>query len=155
MPFDRSWLPISENHQSSPPKNNPCSQEMHLKILRFSWGLKLSNSKPGCEVSALHFFVNQMPPMAFWQSSFWLVLLHVLIPRLTSASLLESKRGFEIVTELAVSENDHLHICSPWCDHLRRWRRGKTLTFRFSGFRLWTNFVKNWTPFKARHIRCT
>ncbi len=44
--------------RSSPSKNEPLSQEMHLKIPLLSQGLKLSNSKPGCRVSALHFFVK-------------------------------------------------------------------------------------------------
>jgi hypothetical protein len=43
---------------SSSPNNKPFSQEMHLKIPLSSQGLKLSNSKPGCRVSTLHFFVN-------------------------------------------------------------------------------------------------
>jgi hypothetical protein len=41
---------------------------MDMKIPLLSWGLKLSNLKPGCdtcEVSALHFFVKQIPPMDF------------------------------------------------------------------------------------------
>jgi hypothetical protein len=32
------------------------SQEMHLRIPLLIQGLKLSNFKPGCRVSALHFF---------------------------------------------------------------------------------------------------
>jgi hypothetical protein len=44
--------------RSSPPKNEPFSEEMHLKTPLFSRGLILSNSKPGCRVSALHFFVK-------------------------------------------------------------------------------------------------
>jgi hypothetical protein len=57
MPLDRSWLSLSvRNPRSSPPENDPFSQEMHLKILLLSRGLKLSNYKPGCRVSALHFF---------------------------------------------------------------------------------------------------
>jgi hypothetical protein len=51
--------------RSSPSKNELFSQEMHLKIPLLSRGLKLSNSKPGCRVSALHFFVKYTPPMAF------------------------------------------------------------------------------------------
>jgi hypothetical protein len=43
---------------SSPPKTEPFSQEMRLKILLLSQGLKLPNSKPGCIVSTLHFFVK-------------------------------------------------------------------------------------------------
>jgi hypothetical protein len=38
--------------------NKSFSQEMHLKILLSSRGLKLSNSKPGCRVSARRFFVQ-------------------------------------------------------------------------------------------------
>jgi hypothetical protein len=44
--------------RSTPSKNEPFSQEMHLKIPLLTWCLKLSNSKPGCRVSALHFFVK-------------------------------------------------------------------------------------------------
>jgi hypothetical protein len=40
------------------PKNEPFSQEMHLKIILSSRGLKLPNSKSGYGVSALHFFVK-------------------------------------------------------------------------------------------------
>ncbi len=43
---------------SSPPETEPFSQKMHLKIPLSSRGLKLSNSKPGCEVSAHNFFVK-------------------------------------------------------------------------------------------------
>jgi hypothetical protein len=49
----------------SPPKNERFSQEMNLKIPFLSRGLKLSNSKPGCRVSTLHFFVKWIPPTAF------------------------------------------------------------------------------------------
>ncbi len=44
--------------RSSTPKNKPFSQEMHLKIPLLSRGLKLSNSKTSCRVSALHCFVK-------------------------------------------------------------------------------------------------
>jgi hypothetical protein len=37
--------PSSRKPRSSPPKNEPFSQEKHLKIPLLSWGLKLSNSK--------------------------------------------------------------------------------------------------------------
>ncbi len=56
--LDRSWLPLPKNPDHHPPKNEPFSQEMHLKIPRLCRGLKFSNSKPGCRVSALHFFVK-------------------------------------------------------------------------------------------------
>jgi hypothetical protein len=58
VPLDRSWLPHSENPDHHSQKNEPLSQEMHLKITLSSWGLRLSNSKPGCRISALHFFVK-------------------------------------------------------------------------------------------------
>jgi hypothetical protein len=63
--LDRPWLSLSENpahHIKN--KNELFSQEMHLKIQLLSRGLKLSNSKPGCRVSALHFFVKYITPMA-------------------------------------------------------------------------------------------
>ncbi len=40
------------------PKHEPFSQEMHLKIPLLNRSLKLSNSKPGCRVSAQHVFVK-------------------------------------------------------------------------------------------------
>jgi hypothetical protein len=43
-PFDRSWLPFSENPDVHPTKNELLSQEMHLKILHFSSGLKSSGA---------------------------------------------------------------------------------------------------------------
>jgi hypothetical protein len=42
VPFDRSCLPFSEKPDVHHPKNEPLSQEMHLKILHLSSGLKLS-----------------------------------------------------------------------------------------------------------------
>jgi hypothetical protein len=45
--FTQVSTPIFEKPRSSPPKNEPFSQEMHLKIPLVSPGLKLSNSKPG------------------------------------------------------------------------------------------------------------
>jgi hypothetical protein len=50
--------PSFRKPRSPPLKNEPSSQEMHLKIPLSSWDLKLSNSKPGCWASALHFFVK-------------------------------------------------------------------------------------------------
>ncbi len=56
--IDTSWLSPSENPDHHLPKNEPFSQKVHLRIPLLSRGLKLSNSKPGCRVSALHFFVK-------------------------------------------------------------------------------------------------
>jgi hypothetical protein len=38
---------------------------MHLKIPLLSRGLKVSNSKPGCKLSALDLFVKSIQPLAF------------------------------------------------------------------------------------------
>jgi hypothetical protein len=43
-PFDRSWLPLSVKPDGHPEKNEPLKQEMHLKILHLSSGLKLSRA---------------------------------------------------------------------------------------------------------------
>jgi hypothetical protein len=43
---------------SSTPRRKPFRQEMHVKIPLLTWGLKLSDSKRGRRVSALHFFVK-------------------------------------------------------------------------------------------------
>ncbi len=84
---------------------------MHLKIPLLNWGLKLSNSKPGCRVSALHFVVELISPMAFWHSALsYKCSFQLLIPVLTPVSLCEWKSGFEIDTQTL--ENDRLLICS-------------------------------------------
>ncbi len=43
-PFDRSWLHLSEKPDVHPQKNKPLGQEMHLKIVRLSSGLKMSGA---------------------------------------------------------------------------------------------------------------
>jgi hypothetical protein len=50
--------PSYRKPRSSLPKKVPFSQEMHLKIPLLGRGLKISISKPGLRVSALHFFVT-------------------------------------------------------------------------------------------------
>ncbi len=59
------FTPCFRKYDHHPKKKKRFSQEMHLKIRLLSPGLKLSNSKPGFRVSAPHFFVKQIPPMAF------------------------------------------------------------------------------------------
>ncbi len=60
------YIALDSIFQNAPPeKKEPLSQEMHLKIQLLSRGLKLSNSKPCCRVSALYFFILLMPPMSF------------------------------------------------------------------------------------------
>ncbi len=48
VPLDKSCVPLSENPDQQPKRNEPFSHEMHLKIPLLSRGLKLSKSKPGC-----------------------------------------------------------------------------------------------------------
>jgi hypothetical protein len=62
--LDRYSLLLSENVDHHPPKNELFSQEMYLKIPLSTQGLKLTNSKLGGTVPALHFFVEEIPPMA-------------------------------------------------------------------------------------------
>jgi hypothetical protein len=56
--LDGSWIPPFIKFRSPPPpkKIEPFSQEMHLKIMLLSRGLKLPNPKPCYRVSALYFF---------------------------------------------------------------------------------------------------
>jgi hypothetical protein len=53
---------LTPSFRNPPPapkkKNGLFSHEMHLKILLLCCGLKMSNTKPGCRVSALYFFVK-------------------------------------------------------------------------------------------------
>jgi hypothetical protein len=46
------------------------------------------------------------------------VLFQLRIPGLTPVSLLETESVFEFFTQLAVPENDHLHIDSLWTAHI-------------------------------------
>jgi hypothetical protein len=50
--------PPFRKHGSSTKKKKPIILEMHLNTPLSSRGLKLSNSKPGCRVSGIHFFVK-------------------------------------------------------------------------------------------------
>ncbi len=95
----------------STPKNEPpLSQEMHLKILHFSSGLKMSGTvekllftylwsryhqlNPGIKLihreAALHLFVKQIPPTESWhQVDSYRCNSHPDMPTLTLVSLLE------------------------------------------------------------------
>jgi hypothetical protein len=61
----------------------------------------------------MHFYVNKIPPLAFWhqaQSDKW--FFQLLISGLTPVSLLKSDSWFEIVLSLADTGKDRLHINS-------------------------------------------
>jgi hypothetical protein len=87
---------------------------MHLKIPLFSRGLKLPSSKLGFRVSALHFSVKQIPPMAFWHRAHSnKCFLQLLIPGLTPVSLLERELGLGMVTQLVdTGKRPSLHLKS-------------------------------------------
>ncbi len=114
MPLDRPWLSFRKP-QSSPHKNEPFCQEMHLKIPLSSWGLKLPNSKPGCIVAA-PLLCEIVTTNGFLTSiSFRYVFFQLLIPGLTTFSALESKSWFEIFTHSRTPEIYHLNdysLCS-------------------------------------------
>jgi hypothetical protein len=103
VPLDRSWLPLQNipittaGKQTYKPKNA-------LKESRLGCRLKLSNSKSGCEVAALHLLLNQRPPITSSRSPDESTFaFHLCIPVLTSVSPLETERLFRIVTQRADS----------------------------------------------------
>jgi hypothetical protein len=72
-----------------------------LKMTLLSRGLKLLNSKAGCSLSALLLYEIDTTNGSLTLRSFRRVLFQLLVPALTTVSLLESKFGFQIVTQLA------------------------------------------------------
>jgi hypothetical protein len=56
VPLNIPSLPLSEKPYHRP-QSELFSQKMHLKISLLGQGLKVTNYKPGCGVSALHYFV--------------------------------------------------------------------------------------------------
>ncbi len=115
MPLDRPWLPLSKYLESSPSKNEPFSQEMHLKILLTSRGLKLSKSKPGCRVSALQFFVIFIPPMAFWLRAHSGECFFSFLSRdLHLFHCWKANWGLKSSSNSQTSNNCHIHIYSLW-----------------------------------------
>jgi hypothetical protein len=75
---------------------------MRLRLPLLSGALKLSKSKPGCKVSALHLFVKWIPLMAFWHRAHSeTCFFQLLIPGLTPISHQENELWFEFVTHLA------------------------------------------------------
>jgi hypothetical protein len=112
VPLYRSWLLLSENIIHHTPKNKLFGQEMHLKIWLLSQGLKMSNSKSGYRVSALHILVKYIPSIAFRQycAHSNKCFIQVLIPETTPGSMLESRSGF-MSRSLWTPEKDHqLHL---------------------------------------------
>jgi hypothetical protein len=88
---------------------------MHLKLPLFSQRLKLSNLKPDCRVSALHFFVKYIPLMAFrHQAHSVKCFFSFLFQNLRCVSSWKANRGLKVSRKLRTPENYHLYICSLW-----------------------------------------
>ncbi len=95
-----SWLiPYLENSNGRP-EQKPFNQNMHLKIPRFTNGLKLSIYKFGFRVVVLHL-------MPIWRARRSVdeggCLLQLLLPRLPSVLLLEKESWYETVTQVLFS----------------------------------------------------
>jgi hypothetical protein len=77
--------PSFRKPRCSPPKNEPFSQEMHLKILHFSNGLKMSWAVE----ELLQLFGKQIPPTESWHEvDSDRCNCHLFMPALTLVSLL-------------------------------------------------------------------
>jgi hypothetical protein len=77
-------------------KNEPLSQEIHLKILHLSSGLKMSRV---VEKLLFTFFVKQIPPTDSWhQFNSDRCNFHPLMPALTLVALLERYLWFKIAS---------------------------------------------------------
>ncbi len=115
VPLDRPWLPLLENCDHHPQKNEPFSQEMHLKIPPSSQGLKLSNSKPEYRVSALHFFVKLLPPMASCHRAQWdECFFSFLFLDQPLFHCWKANQGLNLLGNLRTLEYDRLHIYRLW-----------------------------------------
>jgi hypothetical protein len=92
-----------------------------LEIPLLSNDLTLSNPKPACRVSALHFsseinIANGFLTLSSFREVFLFSALPDLTPALTTVSLLESIFGFKIVTRLVDTQkrpSPHLQSMLP------------------------------------------
>ncbi len=110
----------------TPKKNEPFSQEMHMKIPLLSRGLKLMSSKAGCKVSALHFSVKLIPQMAFWHRANSDGCFFIFLSQDEPVfHRWKANRGLKLSRILRTTENDHLHIYSlismVWRWLFQRW----------------------------------
>ncbi len=93
---------------------------MHLKIQPLSQGLKFSNSKPGCRVSAIHFFVKYRYHQ--WLSGIELIHMSIcfqlIIPGSTPVSLRKANRGLRLSRNFRTPERDHHHHIYSLCEYI-------------------------------------
>ncbi len=107
--------PSFRKPRSSPPKNEPFSQEMHLKIPLLSRGLKSSSSKPVCRISAIHFFVKGKTPMGFWHRVHSdKCFFSFLFQDQPLFHYWKAIRGLKLSRNLRTPKSDHIHIYSLW-----------------------------------------
>jgi hypothetical protein len=104
-----------------------------MHIVRTHWYLsvKLYNSKPDCKVSALHFFVKWLQPMASWpRARSDECFFPILIPGLTPVLLLKSKSRFRLLRNSQTpSENVPMEVY--WWFKCSQWKKKKHQTTRF------------------------
>jgi hypothetical protein len=112
-PFDRSRLHLPENPDVHPPKKNePLSQEMHLKILHFSSGLKMSGDvEKLCFTYLWNRYHQQIPGIKLIHIGAISVLL---CQHYTSFHRWKDIWCWKLPYRVATSENDCLHIYSLW-----------------------------------------
>ncbi len=98
VPFDRSWLPLSENPDHHPPQNEPFSQKMHLKIPLLSgvWNCQILN-----QVVESQLFTSSWNRFHQWLPEIKLIQTSAFFSFLFPVSQLESESGFKFVTQLA------------------------------------------------------
>ncbi len=102
------------------------------------WVLKLSKSKPGCRVSALHFLREIDSIIDFWlRAHSDKCIFQLLIPGSTPVSLLEGKPRFKIDTQHADTEKKTIFTSivsgSNWPFSTRRWyllRNGSSCRYK-------------------------
>ncbi len=90
---------------------------MHFEIPILSRGLKLSNSKPRCRVSALHIFVKYIPPMALWHWACWDKCFFIFFLHQPPYHCWKSNRGLKLSRNLRTPETNHLHISIVYSDN--------------------------------------
>jgi hypothetical protein len=99
VPFDRFFDFLFQNIPIITAEKRTVKPEMHVKITRFGWRLKLSNSKSSCKVAVLHLLLIYRPPIASCRSGDERrCTFQLFIPLLTPVSLLETKRLFRFTT---------------------------------------------------------
>ncbi len=127
-PIDKSWLPLPKP-RCSPPKNKQLSQEMHLKILHVSTGLKISGAVEKLLFSYLwNRYHQQISGIKLIQIGAISVLLCQHEPLFHCWK--DICCCWKLPCRVATSENDRLHMYSLW--HHRSCSDSEEITFTAS-----------------------